>query len=245
MNYPTDEIDLKKKVDELNSRWEKDCSDGFVSYGFYPYYTKQKYRILFIGRESRGLSGCDYIKALYENDYVKGSGVTNGHFHQRIFYLAYGILNDFPEYVDIPHSSEIASTDFVKGKLSFAFMNISSISNETGSWTTQWGTYAKSEEEGLDYRREMIQILSPDIIISANCRWSVTKLVDRYVLLEDSGLITADQLFFLKKNCLSFDTYHWQATRATIDGSVVGLRDEPHFYNPLRNSFRKFRHLLK
>ena len=74
MIYPFEEKGLKKKIDELNAEWENTCPEGFVSYGFYPYYTKQKYHILFVGREPRGLSGCDYIQALYENDYVKGAG---------------------------------------------------------------------------------------------------------------------------------------------------------------------------
>jgi hypothetical protein len=241
MNYPLDEIDLKNKIDELNSRWESASPDDFVSYGFYPYYTKQKYRLLFIGREARGLSGCDYIRALYENDYIKGAGVTNRHFHQRIFYLAYGLLNDFPEYAKIPHSSEIAPDDFAQGKLSFAFMNVSTISNETDSWSTQRNEYAKSEKEGVDYRKEMIKILSPDIIICANCGWDITQLADRFESLEKSEPIVTEQLFFDSKSCLRFDTFHWQATKA----SIGGLYDEDHFYNPLRDSFRKFHHLLK
>jgi len=245
INYPLDEIDLKKKIDELNARWEEACPDDFVSYGFYPYYTKQKFRILFVGREPRGLSRCDYIQALYENDYIKGAGVTNRHFHQRILYLAYGLLNDFPEYAVIPHSREIGQNDFAQGKLSFAFMNISTISNETENWGTQWNEYAKSQKEGMNYRRKMIEILAPDIIVCANCGWDITQLADRFDSLEESEVITTEQLFFGSKSCLRFDTFHWQATAAKIDGVKVGLYDEDHFYNPLRDAFRKFRHLLK
>ena len=129
MQFPPAEVALKKKIDELNAKWEDACPDDFVSYGFYPYYTQQNYRLLFVGREPRGLAGCDYIQALYENDFIKGKGCTNRNFHRRIFYLAYGLLNDFPDFAEIPYSREIAQNDFAQGKLSFAFMNVSTISN--------------------------------------------------------------------------------------------------------------------
>ena len=241
MNYPFVEIGLKNRIDELNKRWEAACRDGFLSYGFYPYYTKQKYRILFVGREAHSMSYDDYIQVKYKN-YIEASGDTNRNFHRRIFYLAYGLLNDFPEFTSIPWSSDIASDDFANGKLSFAFMNISAKGNETGSTSTQWSEYDKSNKDGRSFRKEMIQILAPDIIVCANCGWNITQLADRFESLESGKLVTTEHLFFGSKSCLRFDTYHWSATNASCVGA---LRDEDGFYNPLRDAFRKFRHLLK
>ncbi|NLF52268.1 MAG: hypothetical protein GX577_14155 [Leptolinea sp.] len=241
MNYPSDEIGLKNRIDELNARWEAACPDGFLSYGFYPYYTKQKYRILFVGREAHSMSYDDYIQVKYK-DYINASGDTNGNFHRRIFYLTYGLLNDFPEFAIIPHSSDIAKGDFAHGRLSFAFMNVSTIGNETGDTNTQWPEYEKSNKDGQRFRKEMIEILAPNIIVCAYCGWDITQLADRFESLESSELVTTEQLFFGSISCLRFDTYHWCATNAP---SVGGLNDEDGFYNPLRDAFRKFRHLLK
>ena len=125
-------------------------------------------------------------------------------------------------------------------RLSFAFMNISTISNETNNWGTQWNKYTKSEKDGANYRRKMIEILVPDLIVCANCGWDITQLADSSCSLEASVPIVTEQLFFGSKSCLRFDTFHWQATTATINGKRVGLHDEEHFYNPLRDSFRRF-----
>ena len=35
------------------------------------------------------------------------------------------------------------------------------------------------------------------------------------------------------------------ATTAKIDGEKVGLYDEGHFYNPLRDAFRNYRYLIE
>ena len=240
MEYPNTEQELKKKVDELNNEWHSACPENFVRYGFYPHYTKQKYRLLFVGREARGLAECDYIRTLYKCNYVVGK-LMRGNFHHRMFYLAYGLLNDFPNYYDIPRAREIAATDFKEGRLSFAFMNISTISNET-CVTTRGDKYAQSKDAGVKFRRAMIDILAPDIIVCANCGCDINALADKGKLLErKSNLNTTELLQFGEKTCLLFNTYHWGATRAR---GIGGLYNKDHFYDPLRDAFRKFRHLI-
>jgi len=241
MEYPNTEQELKKKVDELNNEWHSACPENFVRYGFYPHYTQQKYRLLFVGREARGVAECDYIEVLYKCNYILGK-MPRGNFHHRMFYLAYGLLNDFPNYYDIPYSCKIASTDFKNGSLSFAFMNISTISNEVGV-ATQGDKYAQSRDAGAKFRREMINLLEPDIIVCANCGYDISRLSDKCKLLEreESDLITTELLQFGKKTCLRFDTYHWGATRVR---EIGGLYTKEHFYDPLCDTFRKFRHLI-
>ena len=235
MNYPPEEKELKEKVDALNAKWEEACPENFVSYGFYPYYTKRKYRLLFVGRETRGLSGCDYIQTIYKY-YINGD-MLDGLFHHRIFRFAYGLLHDFPEYNDkFPKARKIALDEFANGDLSFAFMNISTIANETGDYHTQQDTYTKSEENGRPFRREMIKILAPDVIVCANCGWDISRLADQRECLEESDPIVTEKLLFGTQTCLRFDTYHWSSFgkgRRNID-----------FYNNLCGSFRKFQHLI-
>lgn len=63
LKYPESELDLKEKIENLNGEWldflkeqlpNESCNIEklFVSDGFYPYYTSQKKKILFIGREA-------------------------------------------------------------------------------------------------------------------------------------------------------------------------------------------------
>ena len=77
-NYPNDEIALwqenQKLVDALkqslislaSTEFEKECAQVINADGFYPYYTHQRVKILFIAKESLGLYGKDYIQALFQ-----------------------------------------------------------------------------------------------------------------------------------------------------------------------------------
>lgn len=241
MEYPKTEQELKKSVDLLNSDWHSACPEAFVRYGFYPHYTHQRYRLLFVGREARGLAECDYIEALYNNNYIFGK-MPKGNFHHRLLYLAYGLLNDFPDFAHIPGSREIAKNDFIAGRLSFSFMNISTISNESGV-ATQREKYDQSNRSGTNFRRDMIRLLAPDIIVCANCGSDISVLSDENgrKLLEMSDLVTTELLQFGGKRCLRFDTYHWGATKTR---EIGGLDSKNHFYDPVRDAFRKFRILL-
>ena len=244
MDYPPEEKALKEKIDALNTKWEEACPENFVSYGFYPYYTKQKYRLLFVGREARGgddikKCGYDYIKFIYGN-YISGD-MLDGAFHHRIFYFSYGLLYDFPKCTDneqLHKMRDTALVEFVRGGLSFAFMNISTIANETGCVYTRKEAYAKSEQEGRKFRKKMIEILAPDIIVCANCGEDISRLADNKCELEPRNeTVVTDKLSFGTKSCLRFDTYHWSSFgkgRRNID-----------FYNNLCGSFRKFRHLIQ
>ena len=84
--YPDSEKDLLKRIDAINEKIEKSwqayrknnpdaCGvercDETVSDGFYPNYTRQPVKILFIGREGYDLEGCDYIET-FINNYLEG-----------------------------------------------------------------------------------------------------------------------------------------------------------------------------
>ena len=69
LDYPESERKLKFEIEKLNDRWknhlvsmtgEKSISEIFVSDGFYPYYTNQKVKVLFIGREALEIAGTNY-----------------------------------------------------------------------------------------------------------------------------------------------------------------------------------------
>ena len=75
LTYPDSELGLKEKIENLNGEWldflkeqlpNESCNIErlFVSDGFYPYYTSQKKKILFIGREALGIGGWNYMELL-------------------------------------------------------------------------------------------------------------------------------------------------------------------------------------
>ena len=65
MNYTLqEEIELNDKLNALFSEWGKELksrkiSNKVIKDGFYPFYTQQKPKILFVGRESLGRDWCD------------------------------------------------------------------------------------------------------------------------------------------------------------------------------------------
>ena len=63
---------LDFELSALLSEWKKivcteqTSSELFVEDGFYPFYTQQSVKILFIGREALGMAGLNYVKTLFE-----------------------------------------------------------------------------------------------------------------------------------------------------------------------------------
>ena len=164
--------------------------------GFYPYYFSQPLKILFVGREACWMSKKNYMVTLHEElkeGRVGYYSVNQYPFHKRQFYIAYVLLaraaglGSFPEWDDVPWASDLArilfarkevnkdSIEDVKIKpvsclqgMSWAFMNLSKISNDTGDWTTDNKRYGSFVQPRYDFVREEIAILRPDVIVGAN-----------------------------------------------------------------------------
>lgn len=186
LKYPENEIELKSKIDELNNEWERyiqgKCSESsqYVSDGFYPYYTHQKLKILFLGRESRELSGSNYIEIVHEaikKKEVGGRPLNSCKFHALMLYVTYGIQqlianNSIVDYFDLPYATEI-SEDFATQKgISYAFMNLSKFSNESENWKfcrelAKCFLNITSSSDNNFFAGE-IELLNPDIIIGMN-----------------------------------------------------------------------------
>lgn len=167
--------------------------------GFYPCYAKQKLRILFVGREAYGMKGKNYIDTQCDqlkNGKIGKWTVDQYPFHKRQFYIAYGLLasvvegsTGFPDWKDVPWASDLAKILFARCKrdakafekasikpvetlssLSWAFMNLSKLSNETGDWRTDERRYRPfvEDETNQKFIRDEIRILRPDVIIGSN-----------------------------------------------------------------------------
>lgn len=163
--------------------------------GFYPYYTQQPLRILFVGRESCWMGGRNYIQTLLgdlKNGKVGEWSIDQYPFHKRQFYMAYGILaaaqanGSFPDWEEVPWASDLGRILFAREKrdaesyckavikpvndltMSWAFMNLSKLSNDTGDWRTDDRRYRPFVEKYGECITREIQLLKPDLIIGAN-----------------------------------------------------------------------------
>lgn len=143
--------------------------------GSYPNYYNQKYKVMFIGREDRGLAGDDYNDTLLYAYKNKSIEVKNGTktpnelgVHRKCLKYSYGLQNDF-EFSDIPNANILCDklgTDF-----SFAYVNESKASNLSENsqhlGVEQYNTFL-SRNLDHNYLKKQISILSPSIIICQN-----------------------------------------------------------------------------
>lgn len=186
---------LLSEIKQTSNLEDKEWIDCFVSDGFYPYYTKQKIKILFIGKESLGIGGSDYIDILIDgilhNDprgraawnrehpddpYKKIITNNNDPFLSKILYITYGLNHDCPEWEDIPWASEIGTSRFANdGGISFAIMNFSKLDNPSEiSYSADIVRMNKYCEflfrTGKNWHEKQIGILNPDLVISMNLK---------------------------------------------------------------------------
>lgn len=167
--YPDCEKELKEEMDKL-------YENVHDKYGFYPYYTKQKLKILYLGRESRNLNvGTNYIEYLYYC-YTKRKEVgdephtipINRHaFHRRLLKISYGLIND-KNWSDIPNASEIANSFGTENGISFAFTNLSKISNNNKDSAHIGDDFRGNIETTKELIKKEIYKLKPNIIIGMN-----------------------------------------------------------------------------
>jgi len=155
------------------AKLEKHDAEGMVFDGFYPNYFEQKPRILFIGRESRYISGCNYMEVLYDayrnTKYIGDQHINANWFHKRMIYIAFGLINGMPNWQEIPNADDIGDTFGEDAGISFAFMNISKLSNESEKFQSDFEVIKIAHEISTQKRnfiREEIGILDPEVIVT-------------------------------------------------------------------------------
>lgn len=195
--YPASEHHLIDQLHSLFSRWRKAVDaeglpglsgDLLVTDGLYPRYTMQKIRLLFIGRETLEMEGEDYIDVLfsaYKEQRVAGTSLNGHQFHSLMLRLAWAVQNRLPPWEQVPPASDLAEQLGMEGGFSFAFMNLSKLSNESGSWQADRSLISRfiqlscpqpsAQSSAASTRNppgnlilEEIQLLAPHLIITMN-----------------------------------------------------------------------------
>lgn len=245
LEFPENEIALRKALNDHFDEWKAtmaaalpDDKAGLVNYfvrdGFYPFYFSQPLKILFVGKECLDLAGCDYLEVLlksYRTDKTVGDQHLNTHkFHSRLLYVAYGLLNGFPEWDDIPFADVIGDTFATPEGISCAFMNVSKFSNErkeSGHWAANHSLMNSSiAASGIQRRfvEEQIAILKPDVVISMN----LGSFLDHLGKREDetrSHDLNLSRLTSHGHISVLLDAWHFSYTR---------VNSEKNIYHPIR-----------
>lgn len=249
------DIQLKNQLDSLFADWKSsvrskpkiefhedkklyDAIEYFNEDGFFPGYVDSKPRVLFIGRESRYISGKNRIAAELERLCINNPNPQKSSYWRRIFYLAYGIKNTGKfKYNEIPYADEIFKEMLKSADFNFAIMNISKYSNDAEDGANaDYKLINRSLEDSLlesrNFVREEIELLNPDIIISANL-WN-GKINEQFLekifpsddfsaTQEDKNKTAYIYDFILNDKKIKFlDLYHFSAIK----------NDEETFYNP-------------
>ena len=247
--YPVSELARFDSIENMFREWQAECAkskngivrenaDGLVRDGFYPYYTKQPKRILFIGREAYDLEGCDYIeKFLHVYRHGKRVGRSkhlNQHFfHARMLHIAWGLLNGMPDWEEIPWADEIGDSFGTENGISFSFMNLSKISNESGGTKSNFrviDAFCDESTKSRNFIAEEIALLEPQIIITMNLEDRLD-FIGNCEPIEQNPNVTPYRFDTNGHRALLLDCWHFSAT------TKKNVRD---YYEPICEAVKKY-----
>lgn len=236
VEYEAEETDMLCRLDDLFEKWKSKLSGDEIKLfnrdGFYPGYSHQKVRILFVGREACYMAGRNYIEYMYnsfKSSYIGKWTVNQYPFHRRQAYVAYGILKSlgggsewhWPCWDVVPVAADICKDVGKEDKYSWAFINLSKLSNETGDYRTDGNRYWPfvNSKENQCWLIKQISILNPDIIIGAN----VPELADILCYGKPDTSNGNCYAYYKKGLPLFLNCYHFAAIKG----------DRKFFYEPV------------
>ena len=249
--YPDNETNLQQRLNDLFTEWfehitrsplpDNKTQDDLVIDGFYPHYTNQKSKVLFIGREGLDISGENYIDVLYRaytiDNTIGDKSLNQAQFHALMLYITYGLNNNYCSWEDIPSASEIAKNFTTEHGVSFAFMNISKFSNDSGNWQADWnlinGFIDASSNGSSNYFSRQIELLHPDIILTMNLE-SLLNSLGQLDPISYGKDVSAYKLHTAEKEYLLIDMFHFSAVKSQKDC----------FYSPLLSALYKYQNNL-
>ncbi len=216
----------------------KQAPVGMTFDGFYPWYFTQNPKILFIARESRGLTGLNYLECLlpaYRTEKRLGgkTHLNKSLFHSRLLRIAYGLTRGVEDWKAIPLATKIGDSFGAEGGTSFAFMNISKLSNENAHWGADYNAINFSHSlstQSRNFTQEQIALLEPDIVITMGLGGKLWSLGDLQLLRQAYGA-KVYRLNTRGHSSLLLETFHFAAWRKRC------ARD---FYQPIWKAVQDF-----
>ncbi len=246
LRFPDFEKEQLSTLNKLFSTWYKTalhCSldnnrtaDDIVFDGFYPYFSLQPCKVLFIGRESLGLTGEHYLDLMYscyKEGRVGHKSLNQSQFHALMLRIAYGVNSDCCAWSEIPSANKIAQNFATEGGISFAFMNLSKFSNESAEYKADWDlidSFVKtSTNKNENYFNKQIEIINPDIIVTMNLEHRL-KILGELSSLEFTPNAAYFRLKCADRYILLMDLHHFSAVKSR----------EETFYSPILNGIKKY-----
>lgn len=232
LHYPKTEARKLAEMNQLLSEWSGAISESdsaplaakaaeMVTDGFYPFYFSQPVRVLFIGRESVDIAGCNYLEILCgsyrSTKHVGGVALNRHHFHRRMLKTAHGLLTGRPHWQEIPDAREIGENFATASGISFAFINLCKISNESGSWQADQPTiraFVEASTTGRNFYEEQIALLEPEFVVAMNLGDNLFKLGRLHQLGANPG-VDLFQLTSKSHPSLLLHTFHFSAANKT------------------------------
>ena len=183
-----------------------------------------------MGRESYGLTGCDYIEVFIDN-YLEGrtgppekrKNINGDKFHKMLIQVAYGIIHQ-TTWNETPSAAEICENRGIFDRVSFAFMNLSKLSNEKpGVTSTDWNLVKASLDVTLNKENlilEEITALDPDLIVCMNFERDRLLRVfgDKLKIFDNEWL--KYHLNINGKEILLLDQWNFSATRGASEQEI-------------------------
>lgn len=248
MIYPNSEIDRYKENEALFAEWSdvlmkssipslSALSNHITKDGFYPFFSKQKVKILYVGRDSYGMGGANYLEVFF-NIYRKEKHLCqppihiNRHaFHSKMLRIAWAVNNGFPAWQSIPNASKIGDTFGEENGLSFAFINIGKVRAEddfTHSHRESIESFCVESAKSNLIQRQ-IDIIEPDVIISMKLGdWGIFQYMGETKLIERNKDISVSELKTSKRTYHLLDCWHFSAVKS----------HNTRFYEPISNALK-------
>ncbi|GHT59368.1 hypothetical protein FACS1894109_15160 [Spirochaetia bacterium] len=177
------ETEKRKALLALMDEWRESLNneeykDWFNTDGFFPNYYNKQHKVLFVGREARGItSGAD--NNVY-GDYIGTflgwfkAGIQNNNFGRHLMTMVQLFKSDGKiEFEQLMKASDYGKEMVKTGDFGFAFMNISKYSNDTdGGGEADWDGINQfledSQLEKHNYFQDELKLLDPEYIITGN-----------------------------------------------------------------------------
>ena len=228
------EIKLNAELHRLFEDWKEHIKgvklyDGysaknFIKDGFYPFYTRQSKKILFIGREAYGIDGeksyIDLLLKCYKENSVGDKKLDAWQFHNLMFKITYSLCNNCFDWKKIPSASKLTKNFGTPDGISFAFMNISKFSNEE-TWSLNKKLVNSFINNAEDFIAKEIKLLNPDLVITMNFGNNV-ELCGNLERIEEKS--TPDVgLYWLDlgtRKILLADTWHFSAPNKSPEREI-------------------------
>lgn len=217
----------------------RELSDWLTRDGFYPFYTKQPIRLLFVGRDAYGMDGRDYISVLNEvyrrSKMIGDSKSLNQHlFHSRMLYIAWGLIKGGRDWGQIPWAEEIGDDFGTAAGISFAFMNLCKVRRDEDGVNADFALMDEFCAESIEPRNfiaEQVAILKPDVVITMNLGERCRALGEIEPLESDPD-VTVGKLDSGGWTSLHLDCWHFSATNKA---------HVKNFYQPICDAIERHR----